>query len=101
MLLSEYFYDAERLEPEIQDKLQAVLKDWQGVFLNGKGTQLRSLVVRNKAKTRRLLSRRSISRLPTVRNGFIVNKFEHFRGGGDCSSLFVLFSFIVFCISFT
>ena len=38
MLLSEYFYDAERLEPEIQDKLQAVLKDWQGVFLDGKGT---------------------------------------------------------------
>ena len=38
MLLSEYFYDTERLEPEIQDKLQAVLKDWQGVFLDGKGT---------------------------------------------------------------
>ena len=40
MLLSEYFYDADRLEPEIQDKLQAVLKDWQGVFLNGKGTEI-------------------------------------------------------------
>ena len=67
MLLSEYFYDAERLEPEIQDKLQAVLKDWQGVFLDGKGTQFLSLVVRNKAKTRRHFSRRSTSRLPTVR----------------------------------
>ena len=48
MLLSEYFYDAKGLEPEIQDKLQAVLKDWQGVFLNGKGTQLKSLVVTQK-----------------------------------------------------
>ena len=37
VLLSEYFYDTERLEPEIQDKLQAVLKDWQGVFLDGTG----------------------------------------------------------------
>ena len=37
MLLSEYFYDADRLEPEIQDKLQAVLKDWQAVFLDGNG----------------------------------------------------------------
>ena len=51
MLLSEYFYDAERLEPEIQDKLQAVLKDWQGVFLNGKGTQLRLSGVKTKATT--------------------------------------------------
>ena len=46
MLLSEYFYDTERLEPEIQDKLQAVLKDWQGVFLDGKGTN--ALSVRRK-----------------------------------------------------
>ena len=38
MLLSEYFYDTDRLEPDIQDKLQAVLKDWQAVFLDGKGT---------------------------------------------------------------
>ena len=37
MLLSEYFYDADSLEPEIQEKLQVVLKDWQGVFLDGKG----------------------------------------------------------------
>ena len=37
MLLSEYFYDVDRLEPEIQDKLQAVLKDWQAIFLDGKG----------------------------------------------------------------
>ena len=44
MLLSEYFYDTERLEPEIQDKLQAVLKDWQGVFLDGKGTTALSVI---------------------------------------------------------
>ncbi len=37
MLLSEYFYDVDSLEPEIQEKLQGVLKDWQGVFLDGKG----------------------------------------------------------------
>ena len=50
MLLSEYFYDTERLEPEIQDKLQAVLKDWQGVFLDGKGTTVLSVI---KSQTRK------------------------------------------------
>ena len=43
MLLSEYFYDAELLEPEIQDKLQAVLKDWQAVFMDGKGKSSENL----------------------------------------------------------
>ena len=33
-LLCQFFYDAESLDPELQDKLQVVLKDWQGVFLD-------------------------------------------------------------------
>lgn len=37
-LLSLFFHDAESMDPEIQDKLQAVLKDWQGVFLDAAQT---------------------------------------------------------------
>ena len=33
-LLAQFFYDSDSLSPETQDKLQAVLKDWQGVFLD-------------------------------------------------------------------
>ena len=35
-LLAHHFYDLERLEAEVQDKMLWVLKEWQGVFINGK-----------------------------------------------------------------
>ena len=35
-LLARHFYDVDRLEAGVQDKMQWVLKEWQGVFVNGK-----------------------------------------------------------------
>ena len=33
-ILAEHFYDSDNLDPEIQDRLQCLLKEWQGVFLD-------------------------------------------------------------------
>ncbi len=43
--LAQYFYDIDILDPEIQEKLQAVLKEWQGVFLEGELTTRGSIKV--------------------------------------------------------
>lgn len=32
-ILAEYFYDMENLDPEVQEKLDKLINDWQGVFI--------------------------------------------------------------------
>lgn len=52
-LLSELFCDAEDLEADVQDQLQSLLKEWQGVFLDNK------LEIKGRKSTR--LSKRTMS----------------------------------------